>query len=268
MASDGCSDTLNPRKPDTARIGFTPASSAAVNVMLRYSAGMEMPRRRACASGLRTKATSFIPGSRMSATNCPRPRMRRSSSFLMRRAPTPCEAMALPIAPDCSIIGKTYPSPLQCIPHARGQAVGCLLLSCVRFVPPKWSAALPCFPALFSHGARLGVVGSFGQNGGRPQGCVGCVALVPPYFLRARCAGASAVKNAACFASSKGGWSRRDRFICSPCGSVTSLLMVCSGSMQMTARNPAAPRRAVQVPAEAPRARNNSDGARSRRVNS
>ena len=53
------------------------------------------PRMRACASGLRTKATSRMPASRMSATNCPRPRISRSSSLRRRRAPTPCPAGAV-----------------------------------------------------------------------------------------------------------------------------------------------------------------------------
>src|SRR5262245_684 len=98
-ASGGCSEILNPRKPDTARIGFTPTRSAAVNVAPRWSGGMETPRSLPCATGLRTKATSFIPGSRMSATNWPRPRMRRSSSFLATRAPTPCEDITPACAP-------------------------------------------------------------------------------------------------------------------------------------------------------------------------
>ena len=45
---------------------------------------------RACASGLRTKATSCRPAIRISATYWPRPRMKRSSSLRGRRAPTPC----------------------------------------------------------------------------------------------------------------------------------------------------------------------------------
>ena len=49
-----------------------------------------IPRMRACASGLRTKATSFMPAKRRSATNWPRPRISRSSSLRRRRAPTPC----------------------------------------------------------------------------------------------------------------------------------------------------------------------------------
>src|SRR3954469_1274656 len=55
-----------------------------------------MPRISACAKGLRTKATSCSPARRMSATNWPRPRISRSSSFRGRRAPTPCPAPAPP----------------------------------------------------------------------------------------------------------------------------------------------------------------------------
>ena len=44
---------------------------------------------RACATGLRTKATSSMPASRMSPTYSPRPRMKRSSSLRRRRAPMP-----------------------------------------------------------------------------------------------------------------------------------------------------------------------------------
>src|SRR4051812_6839906 len=49
---------------------------------------------RACATGLRTKATSCNPARRISATNCPRPRIRRSSSLRGSRAPTPCPTSA------------------------------------------------------------------------------------------------------------------------------------------------------------------------------
>ena len=56
------------------------------------SSGISMPRMRACASGLRTKATSCMPGRRMSPTYWPKPRMRRSSSLRGSRAPTPSRA--------------------------------------------------------------------------------------------------------------------------------------------------------------------------------
>src|SRR6266436_4935492 len=64
---------------------------------------MEMPRMRAWARGLRTKATSFIPGSRISATNWPRPRKRRTSSFLTTRAPMPW------LDGRASLIAETWP---------------------------------------------------------------------------------------------------------------------------------------------------------------
>src|SRR5438093_5014673 len=53
-----------------------------------------MPRISACAKGLRIKATSCSPARRMSATNWPRPRISRSSSFRGSRTPTPCPAPA------------------------------------------------------------------------------------------------------------------------------------------------------------------------------
>src|SRR5258705_7320760 len=55
-----------------------------------------MPRISACAKGLRTNATSCSPARRISATNWPRPRINRSSSFRGKRAPTPCPAPAPP----------------------------------------------------------------------------------------------------------------------------------------------------------------------------
>ena len=90
IASGGCSETLKPGNPDTARIALTPSRSAAVNTRSRTASGMSRPRMRACASGLRTKATSCMSGRRMSPTYWPRPRIRRSSSLRGSRAPTPC----------------------------------------------------------------------------------------------------------------------------------------------------------------------------------
>src|SRR4051794_2148686 len=48
-----------------------------------------MPVRRACATGLRTNATSRVPGRATSATKQPRPRRCRASSLRSRRAPMP-----------------------------------------------------------------------------------------------------------------------------------------------------------------------------------
>ena len=89
LASTGCSDALNPGRPDTATIGFTPTRSAAANALPRCSSGMWTARSFAWASGERTKATSFMPARRISPTNWPRPRRKRSSSLRLTEAPTP-----------------------------------------------------------------------------------------------------------------------------------------------------------------------------------
>ena len=70
-ASTGCCDGLKPGNALTATIGETPARSAAVNTK---PSGLRIARMRAWATGLRTKASSCMPASRMSATNTPRPR--------------------------------------------------------------------------------------------------------------------------------------------------------------------------------------------------
>ena len=90
-ASAGCSDTLKPGRPDTARIGFTPpaARSAQVKTAPRCSSGISMPVMVAWATGLRTKASSFMPTRAMSPTKRPRPRSSRSSSLRRTLAPTP-----------------------------------------------------------------------------------------------------------------------------------------------------------------------------------
>src|SRR5208282_17277 len=104
VASAGWSETLKPGKPETARIGLTPAMSAAVKTASRIASGTSIALMRAWASGLRTKATSRMPASRMSATYCPRPVRKRSSSLRSRRAPTPFVVIWLPsnsAAPGC-----------------------------------------------------------------------------------------------------------------------------------------------------------------------
>src|SRR5882672_1602103 len=118
VASTGCSETLKPGSADTARIGLTPTRSAAVKTLARYRSGTCIPRIRACAKGLRTNATSWSPARRMSATNRPRPRIRRSSSLRGSRAPTPCPAPAeeksrslrtvafSSIGPDAGLLGR------------------------------------------------------------------------------------------------------------------------------------------------------------------
>src|SRR6185295_2504677 len=72
-----------------------------------------MPRISACASGLRTKATSCRPARRMSATNWPRPRISRSSSFRGRRAPTPCPAPGLPPEGNSRSLRTVMLSPIE-----------------------------------------------------------------------------------------------------------------------------------------------------------
>ena len=57
------------------------------------SGGMWTSRSRACATGLRTNATSRSPGMRKSATYWPRPRRNRSSSLRATDAPTPMADM-------------------------------------------------------------------------------------------------------------------------------------------------------------------------------
>src|SRR5271155_2170325 len=63
--------------------------SAAVKTRPRASGGTEIDLIRACACGLRTNATSIVPGNFMSATNWPRPCKCRSSSLRSSDAPTP-----------------------------------------------------------------------------------------------------------------------------------------------------------------------------------
>src|SRR5947207_248690 len=72
-----------------------------------------MPRISACAKGLRTKATSCSPARRMSATNWPRPRISRSSSFRGRRAPTPCPAPAPPAEGNSRSLRTIAFSPIE-----------------------------------------------------------------------------------------------------------------------------------------------------------
>src|SRR5438270_6030929 len=55
---------------------------------------MVIARMRPWAIGLRTNATSCMPGNLMSPTNSPRPRRKRSSSLRGSRAPTPSVAMS------------------------------------------------------------------------------------------------------------------------------------------------------------------------------
>src|SRR4029077_4509575 len=72
------------------RIGLTRGRSAAVKTRPRASSGIEIDLIRAWACGLRTNATSIVPGNLMSETNWPRPWRCRSSSLRSIEAPTPC----------------------------------------------------------------------------------------------------------------------------------------------------------------------------------
>src|SRR5712691_8444966 len=73
--------------------------SAAVKTRPRASGGTEIDLIRAWACGLRTKATSIVPGSLMSETNSPRPWRCRSSSLRSSDAPMPDPSLAMPHLP-------------------------------------------------------------------------------------------------------------------------------------------------------------------------
>src|SRR5271156_5652747 len=73
----------------TTRIGWMRGKSAAAKTRPLALGGTVIPRMRACACGLRTNATSIVPGSLMSDTNSPRPCRWRSSSRRSNEAPTP-----------------------------------------------------------------------------------------------------------------------------------------------------------------------------------
>src|SRR4051794_9697825 len=77
------------------RIGLTRGRSAAVKTRLRASGGTAIDLIRACACGLRTNATSIVPGSLMSGTNWPRPCRCRASSLRNNDAPTPCRSSGI-----------------------------------------------------------------------------------------------------------------------------------------------------------------------------
>src|SRR4029450_315260 len=72
-----------------------------------------MPRISACAKGLRTNATSCSPAGRIPATNWPRPRISRSSSFRGSRAPTPCPAPAPPAEGNSRSLRTVAFSPIE-----------------------------------------------------------------------------------------------------------------------------------------------------------
>src|ERR1700737_4894340 len=73
----------------TTRIGATCGRSAAAKTRPAASGGTVTDLIRACACGLRRKATSIVPGNLMSETNSQRPCRCRSSSRRSSEAPTP-----------------------------------------------------------------------------------------------------------------------------------------------------------------------------------
>src|SRR5580704_10589922 len=77
------------------RIGLMRGRSAAVKTRPRASGGTEIDLIRAWACGLRTNATSIVPGNFMSATNWPRPCRCRSSSLRSSDAPTPSRSSGI-----------------------------------------------------------------------------------------------------------------------------------------------------------------------------
>jgi hypothetical protein len=72
-ASGHWSEALKPANAEMARIGLTPARSSIVNTAPSWPGGLVIGPSRPCATGERTKATSSMPGRRMSPTNWPRP---------------------------------------------------------------------------------------------------------------------------------------------------------------------------------------------------
>src|SRR6266436_5580656 len=95
MASGGQAGALAPAPCTVMRIGLMRGRSAAVKTRPRASGGTEIDLIRACAWGLRTKATSTGPGNLMSGTNSPRPWRCRSSSLRNSDAPMPDPSLAM-----------------------------------------------------------------------------------------------------------------------------------------------------------------------------
>src|SRR5712671_182864 len=89
VASGGQAGDLAPAAWVTTRIGVTCGRSAAAKTRPAASGGTVIDLIRACACGLRRKATSIVPGNLMSETNSPRPCKCRSSSRRSSEAPTP-----------------------------------------------------------------------------------------------------------------------------------------------------------------------------------
>src|SRR5271166_3630214 len=89
MASGGQAGALAPVACTVMRIGLMRGRSASVKTRPRASGGAVIDLIRAWACGLRTKATSIVPGNLMSDTNSPRPWRCRSSSLRSSDAPIP-----------------------------------------------------------------------------------------------------------------------------------------------------------------------------------
>src|SRR4029077_15887316 len=95
MATGGQAGVLAPAACTVMRIGLMRGRSAAVKTRPRASGGTEIDLIRAWACGLRTKATSILPGNLMSETNSPRPCRCRSSSRRNKDAPMPYPSLAM-----------------------------------------------------------------------------------------------------------------------------------------------------------------------------
>src|SRR5215471_2537270 len=82
-------------------IGRTPSISWLKKTESSYPNGFVRSRIIACATGLRTNATSRMPCIRISPTKWPRPRRWRASSFRRTRAPipSPCSSVTMVMNP-------------------------------------------------------------------------------------------------------------------------------------------------------------------------
>jgi hypothetical protein len=94
-ASGGQASDLAPDACVATRTGASCGRSAAVKTRPAASGGTAIDLIRACAWGLRRKATSIVPGNLMSETNSPRPCRWRSSSRRSKEAPTPQASLAI-----------------------------------------------------------------------------------------------------------------------------------------------------------------------------
>src|SRR5262249_24003769 len=81
-------------------MGLTAVRCLAVKTTFRNCSGILICLSRAWATGLRTNATSRMPGMRKSPTYCPRPRRKRSSSLRGTEAPIPDFALGNCFSPQ------------------------------------------------------------------------------------------------------------------------------------------------------------------------